>query len=113
MPVYTVDGAGNIAGPATFTLALATASLAAGASTTPVVIKASKTYAFSYIFGGTSPSLKLQALGADGSTWQDIATVTATGSQTVDIFAGSGGAALRLTNGGANPITTLSASLVS
>ena len=111
----TTGSFGSSSQSATYSLASNVASLAAGANTTPVTIPAnnSASYGFSYIFGGTSPSLKLQALGADGATWQDVVTVTASGQQGVVIFTGSGGAQLRLYNAGANPITGLTASVAS
>ena len=112
LPVYIVDGNGNIAGSSTISLA-ANITLAANASTAPVKVGVSKTYLFSYVLGGTSPSVKLQYLGADGATWIDMVTVTANGGTEVDIYAGGAGAALRLTNTTGNSITGLSAALVS
>ncbi len=104
------------AGGVSNTYQLASAqTLAAGANTTPVTIPAgnSASYGWDYVFGGTSPSLKLQSLGADGTTWLDVATVTASGQQGVVIFTGSGGAQVRLLNAGANSITGLSSRLTS
>jgi hypothetical protein len=97
----------------TVVLANNVVSLAAGANTTPQTVTTTASYGWSYIFGGTTPSLKLQALGADGSTWQDVATVTASGAQGIGVFAGGGGASVRLFNAGANPITGLTSSLSS
>lgn len=108
-PMYLVDAAGE-AGSITIQLAT-NATLAAGASTTPMTVSKTSSYGWNYILSGTSPSLKLQSLGADGTTWVDIATVTASGAQRIDIFAGSTGAQVRLFNAGANPITALSSTL--
>lgn len=107
---------GSSSQSATYSLA-SNITLAGNNSTTPVTIPAnnSASYGFSYIIGGgTSPNMKLQALGADGTTWQDIVTgITASGQQGVVIFTGSGGAQLRLTNTTANQITGLTATLAS
>jgi len=91
-------------------------TLAGNTSTTPVAIPAnsSASYGFSYILGGTSPNMKLQALGADATTWQDVVTgITASGQQGVVVFTGAAGASLRLTNTTANSITGLTATLSS
>lgn len=104
---------GSAASSKTYALATAVASLAAGANTTPVTVTDTASYGWSYLFGGTSPSLVLESLGADGTTWQVAATVTASGQQGIGIFAGAGGASVRLRNAGANPITGLTSSLTS
>jgi len=66
-------------------------------------------YIFNAVFGGTTPSLKLQSLAADGVTYQDVGTaLTASGS--VGVVVGQN-ATLRLLNNTANPITGLSANL--
>ena len=108
----------SLGGGATATYSLASnQTLAGNNSTSPVTIPAnsSGSYGFSYIIGGgTSPNMKLQALGPDGTTWQDIVTgITASGQQGVVIFTGSGGAQLRLTNTTANSITGLTAQIAS
>lgn len=81
-------------------------SLAAGAATTPVTIVVGGSYIWSYILGGTSPSLVLEALGPDGTTYIPVnsVAVTATGAQGVVLGAGS---TVRLRNSGANTITGL------
>jgi len=89
------------------------ATLASGANTAPVTVTSSASYGWAYIFGGTTPSLALQALGPDGTTWQTIATVSASGAQGIVIFAGAAGAQIRLLNTGANSITGLSSTLSS
>lgn len=105
-PVYLIDDR--------LTVSIATAAtLAAGATSSTVAVNRSGTYGFTVILTGTSPSLTLQQLGPDGTTWMDVVTVTASGSQPITIFAGAGGAAVRLKNAGANPITALTASFVS
>lgn len=97
----------------TVALVPANSTLAGNANSTPVTIANSAVYGWSYTFGGTSPSLKLQTLGPDGTTWQDSATVTASGAQPVNVFSGSGGTTVRLLNATANSITGLSSQLAS
>lgn len=128
--VYLVDGSLTSTGtprvstaPATYQLAgtrgtpaapgAPLASLAAGATTTPVTIPAgqSASYAWSATFGGTTPSLVLEALGADDTTYYTVATLTASGSLGVVVFTGDGGAIVRLRNAGTNAITNLSSRL--
>ena len=111
-----VDAAGNAVAtsPATYLLAGSPlASLAAGATTQPVTIPAgqSASYGWATTMTGTSPSLAIEALGADGTTYFTVATITAPGTMPVVIFTGSGGATVRLRNTGANPITALTSSL--
>lgn len=65
-------------------------------------------YIWDYVLAGTSPSLALQALASDGSTWTTVATVTASGRQGVVL---GNNASVRLKNTGSNAITGLSSSL--
>jgi hypothetical protein len=103
-PVVQVDASGLTLGQ-TYTLASNVASLASGASTTPVTGLQGGSYIFDAQFAGTSPSLKLQVLGSDGTTWRDVgAALTAPGSASVVI---GGNASVRLLNAGANAITGL------
>lgn len=99
----------------TYPLASNVASLAAGAATAPVTVTRSGGYVWTANYSGTGPySLKLQSLGADGVTWQDIDTTTAASSNRgVSIAAGANGSSVRLFNAGANAITNLYSNLSS
>lgn len=106
--VTGMDPNGNALGQ-TYQLATSLASLASGGTTGDTAGIAGGSYIWAYQLGGTSPSLVLEALGPDGSTWITIATVTATGQQGVVL---GNAARVRLRNGsGSNAITGLSSSL--
>ena len=114
--VVSVAESGGASGPTPATYLLAgspLASLAAGATTQPVTIPAgqSASYGWATTMTGTSPSLAIEAVSADGATYFTVATITAPGTTPVVIFTGSGGATVRLRNTGANPITALTSSL--
>ncbi len=92
----------------TYTLATSQV-IPAGGNSTPVTVSISATYGWSYILSGTSPSVTLQVLGPDGTTWQTVGSpVTASGMQGVVIFAGAAGASVRLLNSGSNSVTITS-----
>jgi hypothetical protein len=57
------------------------ATIAANANTAPVVSVIGGTYLWNAQFTGTS--LVLQSLGADGVTWGNVATLSASGTTTV------------------------------
>jgi hypothetical protein len=103
-----VVGDPSTADTPSYTLASAIASLAGNTATTSVSAVDSGSYVWSYVLGGTTPSLILQTLGPDGTTWQNVATVTASGSQVVTI---PSSATVRLLNNTANAITGLSSKL--
>lgn len=99
------DGFATSGSPATLA---SNVTLAAGASTTPVTGIAGASYVWAYQFGGTTPSLVLEALGPDGTNYQTVATVTASGTQGIVLGSNS---TVRLRNSGANSITGLYSSL--
>ena len=116
MPVSGVDANGNLqrynadGTPYQPTYQLASnITLAGSAATTPITAVTGGSYVFDARFGGTTPSLNLQALGADGVTWVNVgAALTAGGN--VGVVIGQG-ASVRILNNTANSITALSASL--
>jgi hypothetical protein len=111
MPVISVnaDGTPNSgSSSSTYTLASAIASLAPGATTTPITGVTGASYIWAYQFAGTTPSLVIETLGPDGTNYQTVATVTASGQQGIVLGQNS---TVRLRNAGANAITTLSSSL--
>lgn len=99
-----------LAGTATTPLA----SLAAGSSTTAVMITETALYSWTAAFGGAS-TLQLQFLLADGVTPADVAggALAASGYAEAKLFAGPDGVPVLLKNTGANPITNLTSALVS
>jgi hypothetical protein len=102
------SSSGSSAAQQTYTLASAQL-ITAGSNSTPVTVTTSATYGWSYILSGTSPSVTLQVLGPDGTTWQTVGSpVTASGMQGVVIFAGVAGASVRLLNSGSNSVTITS-----
>lgn len=118
-PFTPVDGSGNVIGTSgsptitqsqqnTYTLASNVASLAAGATTTPVAGVVGGAYIWGYQFAGTTPSLIIESLGPDGLNYITVATVTASGAQGLTF---GNNATVRLRNAGANPITGLSSNL--
>jgi len=98
-----VGADGYVAGGTPSTLA-SNATLAAGASTTPVTGIGGASYIWAYQFAGTTPSLVIEALGPDGVNYQTITTATASGSQGIVLGSNS---TVRLRNAGANQITGL------
>ena len=81
--------------------------LAAGEATTPMTLTRSRVYGIDVQFAGTSPSLTVEKLAADGTTWTPVvaAYTTSPNGGPVNVFAGAGGAQVRLKNTGANPLT--------
>jgi len=71
------------------------ATITATTGTTPVTSIAKGNYVWNAVFTGTS--VKLQSLGADGSTWFDVATLSASGIFAGEIRLGSN-AQIRLYN---------------
>jgi hypothetical protein len=103
MPVVLVDAAGGTPEPQ---MLASNATLAAGATTAPVTGIAGAVYVWSYVLSGTTPQLVLEFQGPDGATWIPMATVTGNGAQNIVLSPNS---TIRLRNGGANPITGLTA----
>ncbi|MET0372730.1 MAG: hypothetical protein ABW128_00570 [Rhizorhabdus sp.] len=95
-------------GTETYTLAN-NVTIAAGAAGPTVTVPRGGYFFFDAAFSGTSPSLKLQRLGSDGTTWLDVVTRTATG--TGDPVGIPSGSQLRVYNAGANSLTGVSAVL--
>jgi hypothetical protein len=71
------DSDGNPMGGASYSLA-SNATITATSGTTPVTGIAKGNYVWNAVFTGTS--VKLQSLGADGATWFDVATLSASGT---------------------------------
>ena len=86
-----------------------TYTLAAGAAGPTVTVPRGGYFFFNVAMSGTSPSLKLQVLAQDNTTWVDVVTRTATGGG--DPVGVPSGAQLRVYNAGTNSITSLSAAL--
>ena len=90
--VVSVDADGNLPGIA-YPLANNVA-IGANTGTAPVARVARGVYLWDAQFAGAGP-LKLQALGADGATWRDVASLNASGAFAGEIRIGAG-ASLRL-----------------
>lgn len=103
MPVVMVDAAGGTPEPQ---MLASNATLAPGASTAPVTGIAGAVYVWSYVLSGTTPQLVLEFQGPDGATWIPMTTVSANGAGNIVLSPNS---TIRLRNGGANPITGLTA----
>lgn len=103
LPVYMVDAVGSEAGVG-FTLA-SNVAIAATSGTTPVTVGGGS-YILDAQFTGTS--VKLQALGADATTWRDVATLAASGS--IGVVLGAG-ASVRLYNPNGTGLAGVYASL--
>lgn len=82
-------------------------AIAAGGNTVAVPAIARGTYVWDATFTGTGP-LRLQALGSDGTTWRDIATLSATGTLAGEVRTGAN-ATLQLAS--ANALTAVSSVL--
>ena len=95
-------------GTETYTLA-SNITLAAGASGPTVTVPRGGYFFFDAVFTGSSPSLKLQRLGADGATWLDVVTRTTAG--TGDPVGIPNGSQLRVTNAGSGSLAAVSAVL--
>jgi hypothetical protein len=95
-------------GTETYTLA-GNITLAAAAAGPTVTVPRGGYFFFDAAFSGTSPSLKLQRLGSDGTTWMDVVTRTATG--TGDPVGIPNGSQLRVYNAGSVALTNVSAVL--
>lgn len=95
-------------GTETYTLA-GNITLAAGAAGPTVTVPRGGYFFFDAAFSGTSPSLKLQRLGSDGTTWMDVVTRTATG--TGDPVGIPNGSQLRVYNAGTGALTNVAAVL--
>ena len=94
---------GSSGGSYTLAAAISLAATTGGTSVTGVQ---TGSYIFAAVFTGTS--VKLQALGPDGSTWVDVATQTGSGQQGVVL---GNNASVRLYNPNGSGLTGLSASL--
>lgn len=91
------------------TYQLATAqTLTAGSNTGTTANVIGGSYIFDAIMAGTGNSLVLETLGPDGTTYQTVTTLTASGQ--VGIVIGNN-ATVRIRNSGGSSITSLSASL--
>lgn len=88
------DSSGNASGGASYTLA-SNQTVAATTGTTPITGVQRGNYVWDAQFTGTS--IKLQALGADGVTWRDVATLSASGTFAGEIRFGAN-AQVRLYN---------------
>lgn len=110
-PVYLInpaDGSRYASSGAGAVYQLATnQNLASGAFTTPVAGIAKGNYIWDVSFTGAG-TIKLQSLGADGSTWRDVASMTAPGTFAGEIAIG-GNATVRLLAGAA--FTAVSSSI--
>lgn len=84
-------------------------AMAAGAAGPTVTVARGGYFFFDAAFSGNSPSLKLQRLGADGTTWLDVVTRTASGSG--DPIGVPNGSQLRVYNAGSGSLTAVSAVL--
>lgn len=98
---YTLATAQNLTAQAG-----SSAAPTAGSVTTPVAGLAGGSYLWDAQFTGTS--VVLQALGADGVTWRDVATRTTSGTTGVVI---GQGATVRIYNPNASAVTAVSSSL--
>lgn len=116
-PVTPVDRDGNVIGAAgsptitqsqqnTYTLANNVA-VGANGNTTPVAGVRGGVYVWDAQWTGAA-TVKLQALGADGATWRDVASLAAPGTFAGEVRIGAN-ASLRLNSSAA--ITALSATL--
>lgn len=108
VPTVTVDSNGNPTGGNVYILAGPNATLTAGSPGTTVTGVAGGYIVWAYQFTGTAPSLVLESLGPDGTNWQTVATVSASGTTAIYFGANS---SVRVRNAGANSITALSSSL--
>ena len=82
-------------------------AISAGGSTTPVTNIVRGDYVWDAQFTGTGP-LRLQSLGADGSTWRDVASLSASGTFAGEVRVGAN-AQVRLAS--ATALTAVSSSL--
>ena len=95
IPSYVaVTSAGSPVDTLSYTLAT-NQTIAATSGTTPVTVTSRGTYVWDAQFTGTS--VVLQSLGADGVTWRDVATLSASGTYAGEIRIGSN-AQVRLYN---------------
>jgi len=117
-PVTPVDKQGNVIGTSasptvtqsaqtSYTLA-SNQAVAATSGTAPVLNVLRGNYVWDAQFTGTS--IKLQSLGADGVTWRDVATLSASGTFAGEIRFGAN-AQVRLYNPNATPDTGVYSSL--
>lgn len=108
-PVYLVnpaDGAGYAGTvPKTYQLA-SNQTIAANSGTTPITNVQGGSYLFDVQFTGTS--VRLETLGADGTTWRPVTTSTTSGTTGVVI---GQGATVRLYNPNGTSVTGVYANL--
>lgn len=95
-------------GTETYTLAN-NATLAVGAAGPTVTVPRGAYFFFDAAFSGSSPSLSLQRLGPDGTTWLDVVIRTTAGSG--DPVGIPNGSQLRVYNAGSGSLTAVSAVL--
>jgi hypothetical protein len=110
--VVSVDETGTAANSQTSYTLATNATLPANSGTTPVAGVRRGVYVWDAQWSGTG-TLALQALGADGATWRDVATLTASGTLAGEVRMGAN-ATVRLFNkntGGGASFTGLSSSL--
>ncbi|HEX8415614.1 MAG TPA: hypothetical protein VF637_17295, partial [Sphingomicrobium sp.] len=96
---YSLTG-GTYASPTGVTIA------AGAAGPTTVTLPRSGYYALDVSFSGTSPSLKVQVLSVDGTTWLDVVTRTVSGAAS-DPIQFPAGAQIRLFNASAGSLTAV------